>query len=224
MHGTGTKRTLLSLLALGVLLTAAPGQAARLYKWQDENGKWHYGDHIPPQYANKERKVLNEEGVQVDTLERAKTREEIEEERRLAEQQREAEKKAAEVKAHDRMLLATFTSEDDMVMTRDGKIAAIESNIRVTNGRIESIEQNLTQFTREAANLERAGRPVPDKLHEKILSARAQIQRYQDYIASKRKEQEQIRRQFETDIQRFRELKSGKLVTTSQQPGPAAPD
>lgn len=204
------KRTLLMSLGMAIVISA-PIAEARMYKWQDENGKWHYGDKVPPQYADKERKVLNKQGVQVDTLERAKTREEIQQERELAEQKRQEEQRIAEQKAHDRMLLATFTSEDDMIMTRDGKIAAIDSNIRVTNGRIESLEQTLAGYTRQAANLERAGKPVPDSLHQKILSARSQIQRYLDYIASKRQEQEQIREKFEGDIKRFRELKQGSV-------------
>ncbi len=211
MQRTAWKSTLLMLLGLGITLSA-PIAEARMYKWQDENGKWHYGDKIPPEYADKERKVLNKQGVQVDTLERAKTDEELAEEQRLAEEKRLEEARVAEQKAHDRMLLATFTSEDDMVMTRDGKITAIDSNIRVTNGRIENIEESLSQYTREAANLERAGKPVPDSLHEKILTSRAQIQRYLDYIASKRLEQEQIRAKFESDIKRFRELKMGSGV------------
>ena len=33
------------------------------YRWTDEQGVVHYGDHIPPQYANQERAILNSQGV-----------------------------------------------------------------------------------------------------------------------------------------------------------------
>ena len=217
------KHLLLATLALalcgaGLVQAAEPGKGStgRLYKWKDENGKVHYGDKIPPQYAKQERKVLNDQGVEVKTLEAAKTPEQIAEEERLAEQRREQERVAAERASHDRMLLATFTTEDDMVMTRDGKIAAIDGVLRVTRGRINNIEENLTGLTREAAELERAGKPIPENLHEQILGARGQVQRYLDYIASKRREQEDIRAQFEADIRRFRELKAAQL----EPPGP----
>ena len=36
----------------------AQGQTPKLYKWTDENGKIHYGDRIPPEYANRDRNVL----------------------------------------------------------------------------------------------------------------------------------------------------------------------
>lgn len=212
-------RTLIRSLvttALLAMLVSLPAQAARLFKWADENGKVHYGDKIPPQYAHQERKILNEQGVAVKTLEAAKTPEQLAEEARLAEQRREQERIAAEKTAHDRMLLATFTSEDDMVMTRDGKIAAIDGMLRVTRGRIENTEETLANLTREAAELERAGRPIPDRLHEQIKAARTQSDRYHDYIAAKRQEQEGIRQRFESDIRRFRELKAAQVTGPKQ--------
>ena len=201
----------LAVCSVGLIQAAEKGSTGRLYKWKDESGKVYYGDKIPPQYAKQERKVLNEQGVEVRTLEAARTPEQIAEDERLAEQRREQERIAAERASHDRMLLATFTTEDDMVMTRDGKIAAIDGVLRVTRGRIDKIEENLTDLTREAAELERAGKPVPDNLHEQILGARGQVQRYLDYIAGKRREQEDIRAQFEADIRRFRELRAAQL-------------
>lgn len=213
---TFSRFTQLSLLALLASVLTVPVAEARLYKWVDENGKVHYGDKIPPEYARQERKILNEQGVEVKTLEAAKTPEQLAEEKRLAEQRREQERIAADKASHDRMLLATFTTEDDMVMTRDGKITAIDGVLRVTRGRIESIEQTLAQLTRDAAELERGGKPIPDSLHEQILGARAQIQRYLDYIATKRREQEDIREQFESDIRRFRELKAAQAEGPKQ--------
>lgn len=188
----------------------------RLYKWVDDQGKVHYGDKVPPEYARQERKVLNEQGVQVKTLEAAKTPEQLAEEARLAAQRKEQERIAAEQASHDRMLLATFTTEDDMVMTRDGKIAAIDGVLRVTRDRIEKIEGHLAELTGEAAELERAGKPIPEALHGEILGARGQIQRYVDYIATKRREQEDIRAQFEADIRRFRELKAAQAEGPKQ--------
>jgi uncharacterized protein (DUF3084 family) len=195
---------------------SSSASSPRLYKWVDENGKVHYGDKVPPEYAKQERKVLNEQGVEMKTLEAAKTPEQIAEEERLAAQRKEQERIAAEQAAHDRMLLATFTTEDDMVMTRDGKIAAIDGVLRVTRDRIEKIEGNLSLLTREAAELERAGKPIPKTLHEEILGARGQVQRYLDYIAGKRREQEDIRAQFEADIRRFRELKAAQAEGPKQ--------
>src|SRR5512135_1261530 len=47
------------LVAGAVLCTAFCFNAeAKLYKWVDENGTTHYGETIPPEYANRETKKL----------------------------------------------------------------------------------------------------------------------------------------------------------------------
>ena len=209
--------TLLAVALGGMLDTSSAADKPRrsssqvapnLFKWTDESGKVHYGDHVPPEYAKQERKILNEQGVEKKTLEAAKTPEQIAEQARLDAEQKERERIAAEQASHDRMLLATFTNEDDMVMTRDGKIAAIDGQLRVTSDRIDKLELNLAELTREAAELERSGKPIPDSLQKEILTSRGQVQRYLGYIDSKRLEQEAIRTQYEADIRRFRELKA----------------
>ena len=205
---TGRSRTGWLLFLFTLVLLPLQAQSGRLYKWVDDQGNIHYGDKVPPQYSKQERKVLNDQGVEVDTLEAAKTPEQIAEERRLEEIRREEERRAAKQRAHDRMLLSTFTTEDDMIMTRDGKIAAIESVIRITRGRIDKLRKAIEEDTRRAANLERAGRTVPKDLHERIAENRDRIERYEQFIENKQAEQESIRRQFEADIRRFRELKS----------------
>ena len=43
-----------ALLSVAALLAAVSLNAeAKLYKWVDENGTTHYGETIPPKYANR---------------------------------------------------------------------------------------------------------------------------------------------------------------------------
>ena len=62
-----------------VTLLASPGFAATpangrvVYKWVDEQGITHYGDHIPPEYAAQEQHVINSQGVEISRLEAQKT-------------------------------------------------------------------------------------------------------------------------------------------------------
>jgi len=208
----GTALAVMSFMTAVVFITPLAGYPGPLLKWTDENGRIHYGDRIPPKYAKQGRKVLNEQGIEVKSVDAAKTPEQLAEEKRLAEQREEQQRLAAKQASHDRMLLATFSTEDDIVMTRDGKIAAIDAVLRVTRGRIERTEQALEALTHRAAELERSGKPVPDSLHEEIRGARAQIQLSLDYIEGKRREQEAIREDFESDIRRFRELKAAQAA------------
>ena len=57
------------LLVLAAVALPSAGSAQqhqqRLYRWKDENGVVHYGDKIPPEYANRDRDVLNRQGVDI---------------------------------------------------------------------------------------------------------------------------------------------------------------
>src|SRR5271155_228099 len=46
---------------------------ATTYKWVDDQGVVHYGDSIPPQYAQKESTLLNKEGVAIGHKDATKT-------------------------------------------------------------------------------------------------------------------------------------------------------
>jgi hypothetical protein len=214
-----TRFSAIGLCAM-VVLSFTPAQAGKLKKWIDENGQVQYGDHIPPQYAKKSVQTLNNQGVVVQTSAAAKTPEQIAEEERLAKLEAEQERKRQEQARKDRILLDTFTNEDEMILTRDGKIEAIEAIIRVTNGRIGKIRQRLSSQKKRAANLERAGKPVPKYLTQHIKESRHQIQHNTEYIENRRLAQQAIREKFEVDINRFRELQAAKqqeaLDTASQ--------
>jgi len=186
-------------------------QAGKLYKWVDENGQIRYGDRIPPQYARKSNETLNQQGITVDRKEAAKTPEQIAAAQRLEEARQAAERVQQEKDRKDRILLDTFTNEDEMVLTRDGKIEAIEAIIRVTNGRTEKLKLRLSELKTRAANIERSGKPVSDKLNAEISETRQQIAQNFTYVKSRNSDQQLIREQFEVDIARFRELQAEKF-------------
>ncbi len=186
-------------------------QAGKLYKWVDENGQIRYGDRIPPQYARKSNETLNQQGITVDRQEAAKTPEQIAAAQRLEEAREAAERVQQEKDLKDRILLDTFTNEDEMVLTRDGKIEAIEAIIRVTNGRTEKLKLRLSKLKTRAANIERSGKPVSDKLNAEIRETRQQIAQNFIYLKSRNSDQQLIREQYEVDIARFRELQAEKF-------------
>ena len=64
---------LAAAIALAATFVSGTAGAGQLFRWVDENGKVHYGDRIPPQYAEGRREKLNEQGVVVDVQERERT-------------------------------------------------------------------------------------------------------------------------------------------------------
>ncbi len=203
-----TRNLYTTLILSAFLATGGAAHAGKLYKWVDENGRVRYGDSIPARYADKSNETLNQQGVVVERKAAAKTPDQLAEEARLKAAAEEAERIRREKAYQDRILLDTFTNEDEMVMTRDGKIQAIEAVIRVTNGRSEKLKQRLVELKQRAANLERAGQKVPQSLIDEIDDSRHQIEKNRHYVENRKAEQERIRAKFEADIQRFRELKT----------------
>ena len=69
-----------------VLMLAVPAvHAGKLACWTDDKGQKACGDRVPPQYAKKERQVLDGHGRVIQTQSREKTPEEIAEARQKEE-------------------------------------------------------------------------------------------------------------------------------------------
>ncbi len=196
-------------LVLAVAWLAAGPANAAIKCWTNNEGVRECGNVVPPEYAQQGHEEYNRRGIVVEEKERAKTDEELAEERRIAEEKAAAEKARQEAEAADRVLLATFSSVDDLELARDGRLTAIDSQIRLTENQIEKLEDNLASIIQSAADLERQGRTPPDTIKDDISSVREQIARKQRYIADKQLEKETVRASFDADIARFRELKGG---------------
>lgn len=202
-----THRTL-TAAALSGLLAAAPAGAA-IKCWTNHEGVRECGNAVPPEFAQKGHEMLNRQGVTTRTQGAAKTLEELEAERAAKAAEREAKRQAATQQQADRVLLDTFASEDDLVLTRDGQVAHLESQIRLVESHIGKLNANLDKLIERAAEAERLGnKPSPDMIAD-IKSVRAQIAENELFIADKRAEQKAIQARFDGFAARFRELKNG---------------
>ena len=195
-----------SLILLPALLVATTAVAERTFKWVDSEGQVHYGNRVPPEYAKTERKEINEQGRTVKVYEAALTPDERAAAEKAAEL--EARKKALDEKQaiHDRSLLATYASEQDMQLAREGKVASIEALLQLTSSRIESMKQRLHGLTEEAATYERSGKQLPHTVEAQINNLRSQITKNEAFVKDKEQELADINSQFDADITRFIEL------------------
>jgi hypothetical protein len=99
------------------IAAGSPGQAGitAIKCWTNGEGVRECGNAVPTEYAQQGHTVYNDHGVQVGTRQRAKSGEELAEEQRLAALQAEEKRKTEEVAKADRVLLETFSSEDDLI-------------------------------------------------------------------------------------------------------------
>lgn len=195
--------SLLTLLAAAVL----PAQAASIKCWTNKDGVRECGQTIPPEYSQKSVTEMNNQGMVVKQKARAKTEEELQEEEKRAAEEKEKKRQAEERAKQDRILLYTFSSVDDIKMVRDEQLAALESNIKVTQKRNEKIQGDLDNRMKAAAAAERAGTEPSDSLLKDIQSLKDQIDSNNKFIQQKRDQMEQTKQEYSDKIERFRELK-----------------
>ncbi|MDA1106854.1 MAG: hypothetical protein O2845_00410 [Proteobacteria bacterium] len=173
----------------------------------DDKGEVHYGDKIPPEYAQQGHTELNKQGVTVKTTEGAKTEEQLAGEERKQQAMADEKRRADEQVARDKVLLNTYASETDITQTRDRKLAMINGEITLHTSYSENLKKHLAGLANEAAAFENLGKPLPERLQKDIRESTAQDEKYTTFIKTKQNEQDAIKRQAEADIQRFRELK-----------------
>ncbi|MGB5831511.1 MAG: DUF4124 domain-containing protein [Thiohalocapsa sp.] len=193
------------LVPLGADVTHAQGP--QLYRWVDDQGNVNYTDKIPPSQAEKGHTRLSQDGMRVQTVPPAKTLDEIQRERELERLRAEQQRLMEQQKADDRVLLRTFRSVDDLIMVRDGKISAIDVMIQVTKSNIRRQQDWLTQLRAEAAELERAGEPVPDQLKARVAGTERSLNQALAAILDREQQKQKIRESFARDLTRLRQLK-----------------
>ena len=199
-------RTLVPLLLL--VLAAGPAAAQKLYRWVDESGQVHYGDKIPPQYADQDRDVLNQRGVAVGREEGAETPEEA----RVRMEQEKAAKALEERAQRDRMLLQTYQNVDEIEMLRERRIDLIDSQIIIQEQSLKTLRQRhadqLARAERFAPRNTVAEAPaMPEGLAEDIARSESDIQTQERNLQKKRDERAAVNAQFDADVQRFKELR-----------------
>ena len=119
----------------------------------------------------------------------------------------EEERRQEQARLRDTILLNTFTTERDLKISYDDKIAVIMGHIDISNTGTRTLNQNLKDAQRRAANHERAGEKIPEGLLEEIASLKRQLQDNSDFVARKMQEINSLNQQYEADLKRFRELK-----------------
>ncbi|MDE2220133.1 MAG: DUF4124 domain-containing protein [Gammaproteobacteria bacterium] len=202
-------RVLGGIAAATAVLLAAPVNAADSashpsYSWVDKNGERHYGDAVPPEYAQQERRVLNNQGVEIQRVDAEKNAQQQAEERKR-------QQAIADRAQHDRFLLTTYTSTKDIERLRDERLDQIDGQIKATIAYIESLDARLKTLQQRALNYKPYNtkpdaRRMPDDLAEQLVRASNEVKTQRRSMDRRQQEQLTVRAQFEADIARYREL------------------
>jgi hypothetical protein len=198
---------ILGVLALLAVSVSARGDTAgrKLYKWVDEQGVTHYGDHIPPEYAAQEQHIINSHGVETEHVEAQKSAEQL-----AAEEQRkiDAEQRAS----RDKNLLNTYSSVSEIERLRDQRLALLSDQVKVTGQFLEILNLRLKKLSGTSMRFkpyssDPKAPPMSDQVAEDLVRTGNDIRTQQENLSEKRSEEETMRKQFDSDIARFKELK-----------------
>ena len=126
-------------------------------------------------------------------------------------QQAQAAELARQRAQHDQTLLTTYVSAKDIEALRDERLAQIDGQLQASSTYIESLATRLGALQERAMQFkpyssEANARRMPDDLAEDLVRTANEARNQRKALDAKRKEQADMRAQFEADIQRFREL------------------
>jgi len=99
--------------------------------------------------------------------------------------------------------LGAYTEVSGIEKSRDNNIFAIETRITLTKKCIEKIQTNLDKRIKSTADAERSGKTANEELKKDIESPHRQIKNNEQFIADRRKEQENVKLAYEQDIERL---------------------
>ena len=209
-----------SNIALGLMLAfvAAAASSARAdnkaiaYRWVDEQGVVHYGDSIPPQYAEKAHQLINKQGVEVGHEEAQRTAEQL-----AADERQHSEDLKRQ--QHDSFLIATYTSVKDIETLRDQRLSQLQGQRVAAEQYVENLQSRLVALQVRAKHFRPyAGRPdarrMPDDLAEDLVRTLNELRSQNTALTAKNEEVSAMRAQFESDIERYRELREARSKST----------
>jgi len=201
--------TLLALIAGAADAQSAKDSKTKLYRWVDKNGQVHYGDSVPPEYADQDREILNRQGVPVGREEGTITPEEAVA-IAAAEKAARDEKKR---KLRDRVLLQTYQNVQELEVLRDTRLELVDAQLTIQEQSLANLRAQRAQVLRQASRFapiskEPDAPPMPDQMTDDLERSASDIETQEKNLYKRREERENIRLNFEADIQRYKELRA----------------
>ncbi|MDO8413807.1 MAG: DUF4124 domain-containing protein [Gallionellaceae bacterium] len=203
-------------MGIGLLLLAAftSSAEAKLYKWVDDQGETHYGETIPPEYADRDNVQFDDKGRII------KRNEKMTKEARRAQEAAEAKKRADEAaefeqRRKDKMLLNTYSNEREIDLARDRNLQQVEALINSIQLLQKSAQESLDSYQVEQEKVTQAGRKIPASLESDIADAVQKTIKLRQQMTTAQEKAAKVRASFEADKLRYRELTGGDAKEAS---------
>lgn len=210
------------LLTSMLLLAVSASYAAGLAKWVDEKGVTHYGDAIPPEYANRGSSQLSNQGIVVKKTGAALTNEQRKAQEDQQERDKVAQKKVSEQQRRDVAIFSTYTSEKEIDVVRDRTLQTIDAKLLVAEAQFRAAEGLDDALVKQLAPYAAKGldgkyvRIAPMALVLAYEKNEIELKNLSDTKKLYQKERQETIAKFEADKVRYNELK-GTVATANKQ-------
>ena len=195
---------------------AGMAQSGKIVCWKDGAGKViGCGDKLPPEYQGNATKELDSRGVtrkQVESVEEANLRRAREQE--AARIRAEEERKSLGQKRQDTALLETYSNENEIDLKRDRDLQVIDLQIEQLTGALKNTTQRYNEAKSRADATEKNKKPVAAAVTEELARLATEKQRFEQSIAAKNKEKDELRARYAEYRKRFTELKAQQLAAS----------
>lgn len=197
-----------SALLLATAMSASLPANAQMYRYTDAQGQVVISNTIPQEATKRGYDILGSNGRVVETIPPAPTKEEIAAREAEKKRQEEAERQ----REQDELLLKRYSHPDQAVEAMHRKVREMNGLIQLKRGNIQVISSQLNNEQSRAADMERAGREIPQATLDKIRRLESQIEEIEQDIASQRQDIVELKQNYREDIQRL-EVITGKERT-----------
>ena len=205
----------LTLLFAAVLIGSTA--EAKVYRWVDENGEVHYSETLPPDLKEKKHDVLDEAGITRQTDQttvppppppKAAPSDKGELPRDSSGMQRPEPllNKAQIEQQQNALLLLRYESDQEIIDAMEVEINQLAYDERLLTGSRTSMQEAYRGNIREAAERQRAGKPVEPALEKEIRSLKQRLAANAQSIDGLKAREAGIRADFEEELQRYRQL------------------
>jgi len=205
------RRPAYSIMMLAALILGITSQpvSAKLYKWVDDDGITHYGEVVPPEYANKDKVELDKAGRVV------KSDEVLTPEKRRAKEQEDAKKREGEQAAldqqrRDRTLLNTYSNVKEIDLARSRSLQQIDARLNVIHSSIKTASADLSALQNEADGYTKRKKDVPESLKEDLHNAQARLDKLNKDLVQPQAEKAAVESRYDADKTRYMELTGKK--------------
>jgi chromosome segregation ATPase len=199
-------------LALGAL----PAVAAGMYKWTDDQGMVHYSDQMPADAVNKGGVVFDKQGRQIKKIDATLTPAQAKAKEAEDERQRLLAKVQEDKSRRDTALTHSYTSEEEIDFARSRALLAVESQLKAAETYVADLTKRQQELRKD--KLAYGTKPVPATLDNELTGLDEELARQDKVLAQRRTEISTINAKYESDKQRWREIRTDQ----GKPPAPAA--